>query len=236
MAWLKYRTYLQGFFYDRQTQSIIRTVLKNGGNGLDVGCHKGEILDFMISASPKGEHIGIEPIPSMAADLSNKYADMPNVQIVSGALASESGESTFQFVKSNPAFSGLKQRSYLKAETIDSITVPVYTLDEIWPENRSLNLVKIDVEGGELGVLEGGRKMISQWKPVVIFEHGLGAADHYGTSPKAIFHFFESAGMNIYLMKHFLRNREPLSFMQFEYFFLRKLEFYFVASAAPLNS
>ncbi|HLY39530.1 MAG TPA: FkbM family methyltransferase [Candidatus Binatia bacterium] len=42
---------------------------------------------------------------------------------------------------------------------------------------------RLDVEGAELEVLRGAGRTLHRWKPYVVFEHGLGAADSYGTSP-----------------------------------------------------
>ena len=47
-------------------------------------------------------------------------------------------------------------------------------------------VVKIDVEGAELGVLQGGRGLLGQARPIVIFEHVKEAAALYGDAPDAV--------------------------------------------------
>src|SRR5690554_7788214 len=49
--------------YDRLTRAILKKFLKNNHNCIDVGCHKGEILDLMLTYSPQGKHYAFEPIP-----------------------------------------------------------------------------------------------------------------------------------------------------------------------------
>ena len=51
--------------YDRLTQKVIRAVCRPESNCIDVGCHKGEILDLMRAAAPNGHHWGFEPIPAL---------------------------------------------------------------------------------------------------------------------------------------------------------------------------
>jgi FkbM family methyltransferase len=230
MNWLKLRTYVKGYFYDDETKKIIRRVLGNHGNGLDVGCHKGEILDYMLRASPNGKHMGIEPIPNFASALREKYRTNEGVSIIEGALGSIRSVETFQYVTTNPAFSGLKRRSYVRIdEVIEEIQVDVITLDSLWPANEKLSFIKIDVEGGELGVLLGGIETIKRFKPVIIFEHGKGAAEHYETGPLDIFSFFESLNYEVSLMRFYLKGKAPLRFLQFEQYFNDNREFYFVA-------
>ena len=59
-------------------------------------------------------------------------------------------------------------------------------------------LIKIDVEGAELQVLEGAKRTITQHKPTVIFEHGASTAAYYGTLPSAIFKLLSDAGLRIF--------------------------------------
>ena len=79
---------------------------------------------------------------------------------------------------SNPAYSGIQKRKYDGSEEQDTtITVKKDTLDNLIPSDKNIDLIKIDVEGGELGVLMGAKELIARCKPVIVFWRGLGAAD-----------------------------------------------------------
>ena len=55
--------------------------------------------------------------------------------------------------------------------TGDLINVPVVSLDELVASGgRAPNLIKIDVEGGEMEVLRGGAKLFATKRPLIIAE------------------------------------------------------------------
>jgi hypothetical protein len=55
--------------YDRLTRKILKNQLEVNFNCIDVGCHKGEILDLMLKYAPEGEHYAFEPIPYLYQEL-----------------------------------------------------------------------------------------------------------------------------------------------------------------------
>lgn len=217
--------------YDRYTNRIIQRVLHKDSNALDIGCHKGEVLDIILRYAPNGLHYGFEPIPDLYDKLSQKYADTRCI-ISPIALSNNSGTTTFNYVVSNPAYSGLKKRQYDHPGEQDTIiTVETGLLDSILPPGYRVDLVKIDVEGAELQVLEGARETLKRWKPVIIFEHGLGAADCYGTKPEQVFDLLASCGLKVSLLNHWLKGNPALDRESFMRHFHEGTEYYFVAHA-----
>jgi hypothetical protein len=63
----------------------------------------------------------------------------------------------------------------------------------------------------------------------VIFEHGLGASDIYGTTPRQMFQFFESCGLRISIMRDWLKQKAPLTQAAFEEQFYSGKNYYFIA-------
>ena len=55
--------------YDRLTKKILKKYLKKEYNCIDIGCHKGEILELMMHFSPEGKHYAFEPIPYLCKEL-----------------------------------------------------------------------------------------------------------------------------------------------------------------------
>jgi FkbM family methyltransferase len=214
--------------YDAQTVEVMRRCLRADSNCVDVGCHEGSILREMLRWAPAGSHYAFEPLPELYEGL---LASFPGVRVYPLALSDAAGEVSFQRVTSNLAYSGLKRRHYPSPdEAVEVITVKAELLDHVIPEGLSVALVKIDVEGAELQVLRGALRTIRRSRPFIIFEHGLGAADFYGTTPEEVYDLLTAqAGLRISLMEDWLAGRGPLSREQFCDQFQRSANFYFMA-------
>jgi hypothetical protein len=77
--------------------------------------------------------------------------------------------------------------------------VLVEDLDSSLPRDYVPALIKVDVEGAEQQVIEGGIRTIATHRPIVVFEHGSGAAPAYGTKPQDIFELLAvEAGLRIF--------------------------------------
>jgi FkbM family methyltransferase len=216
--------------YDRLTKKIIKEVVSTNSNCIDVGCHKGEILDEIISSAPNAYHFAFEPIPLFFENLKTKYNNYNNITFLPFALADKNGTASFNYVKNAPAYSGLNKREYAhKQPDIKEINVEIKRLDDLIDKNLKVDFIKIDVEGAELGVLKGATRIIENNKPVIIFESGIGASDYYGTSPENVFDFFDKeVKMKVSLLKGFLE-RKSLNRQEFIDVYNRREEYSFVA-------
>jgi len=215
--------------YDYLTEQIFAKILQENSNCVDIGCHKGEVLKQMLRYSPKGNHYAFEPIPSLFETyLKNQFPE--NCHLYNLGLSERESEKTFNFVVSNPAYSGFEKRSYKGEEKIELITVQTARLDQILPESYNPDLIKIDVEGAELEVLKGSEKILARCKPVILFEHGKGASDIYGTSPEDIFDLLCSKHeFRIFTLESFLKNNDSLDLSKFKALYESGQEYYFVA-------
>jgi FkbM family methyltransferase len=219
--------------YDAFTQKIIKRTLLPDSNCIDIGCHKGEILDLMIKGAPRGKKFGFEPIPELYNFLSAKYRDDQTVATSPVALYDKTGTTTFQHVLNAPAYSGIKKRKYDgKQVDIEQITVDTDLLDHVIPADVIIHLIKIDVEGAEFRVMKGGAATLKRCKPIVIFEFGMGAADFYNSQPGDLHLFLTNeCGMRVSTLKGFLDHTPELSETQFREMFNTGTEYYFVGHA-----
>lgn len=216
--------------YDKQTKRVIREVCTHDTCCIDIGAHKGEVLDIMLKYAPGGKHFGFEPIPDMYRGLVEKYSSNKQCRIYDYALSDKAGSTSFNYVVSNPSYSGLVKRKYDRDNEEDTqIEVKTELLDNIIPSDVSPGLVKIDVEGGELLVLKGAVQTIKRARPVIIFEHGLGASDFYGATPDELYDLLTGCGLRISTMEKWLSNRPCLSKQKFSEHYHKKLDYYFIA-------
>ena len=221
----------QNAAYDAQTVDVMRRVLRPDSSCVDVGCHAGAILDHMLELAPRGRHFAFEPLPDLAARLKSKYAGFPGVDVRAAALAERRGRASFHHVTTNPGYSGLQRRRYPSpGDAVVEIEVDTERLDDVVPASLSIAFVKIDVEGGELGVLRGGLETIRRCRPVIVFEHQRGAADCYGTRPADVHALLHGeCGLAVSLMSRFLDGEPPLGAAELVERFERDLDFYFIA-------
>lgn len=219
--------------YDEEAFEVMRRSLDIDSCCVDVGCHVGIFVDQILEISPAGTHFAFEPIPSLCENLKKKYSKKSNVKIFNCALSDSNGETTFKHVVSNPGYSGIIERQFDRPnEVVEEILVPMARMDSLIPSSIRLSLIKIDVEGAELQVLKGSREILKRDRPIVIFEHGLGAANCYGTTPADIFNILNNElGMGICLMSDWLVNKEVSRFSleAFEDEFNSGRNYYFMA-------
>jgi FkbM family methyltransferase len=220
--------------YDRQTAEVIARVVKRDSSCVDVGCHEGSILDVILRHAPEARHFAFEPLPHLFSKLRDKYAGRPNIVLHDTALSEAPGESTFQHVVTNPAYSGILRRRFDRPhEEVVEIRVRLERLDEVVPGDQAIRLVKIDVEGAELQVLRGASGILARCKPFVVFEHGQGSSEFYGTRPQDVHDLFTGHGMKVSTLGDWLETggKRTLSREAFVEQYEKVTNYYFLAHA-----
>jgi FkbM family methyltransferase len=176
---------------------VMAAVLRTDSGAIDVGANLGEVLEVMTRVAPEGRHIAFEPIPELHEQLVDRF---PDVDVRQAALSDVAGTADFAHVLADQAYSGLIRRREIGAASreVRQIQVRTERLDDVLPENYAPALVKIDVEGAELQVLQGAIRTLARYRPVVLFEHGAGGADLYGTRPHQVFELLDGVGLRIF--------------------------------------
>lgn len=217
---------------DINTEKIIKQLAQQGRiqNCVDVGVLEGEILELFLKFLPKGQHAGVEPLPKQFELLKAKFKTNTNIQLHNFAAGAQNTESTFNMVVSNPSYSGLKKRDYPKSEEIKEIKVQVKKLDDILSRANKIDLIKIDVEGAEYDVLQGATTILKEDKPILIFEFGLGASNHYGVDANKMYDLLvKQHQYKIYTLKGWLRKESPLPQSVLEDYYITNKHYYFIA-------
>jgi FkbM family methyltransferase len=176
---------------------VLDVALRTDSNAIDIGANEGAVLRQICALAPAGRHIAFEPIPRLSAGLREQF---PRVDVRGMALSNEAGSADFAYVADAPAYSGLRERSDLPSGSghVEHIEVHTERLDDVLADDYVPALIKIDVEGAELQVMQGAIQTLQRHRPFVLFEHGVGGADIYGTDPKEVFDLLESAGLRIF--------------------------------------
>ncbi len=155
--------------YEPHTRKWFSALLAPGNVVYDVGANVGF---FTLLASrivgQEGAVVAFEPLPANVQAL-RRHVELNragNVTIVEAAVSDRRGRARFDTAR-NPAMGGLATNGALEVET--------GRLDEFVSE-RSLpkpDLMKIDVEGAEVRVLQGAIRCIEEARPAIVLSaHG----------------------------------------------------------------
>ena len=176
--------------------AILAASLRGDGTYIDVGTNRGQVLGEAVRVAPGARHIAFEPIPGLAAEVASAF---PGVDCRPMALGARREVTQFCHFTLLDGWSGLRRYpgisdSQGRPEYFD---VQVSTLDEEL-DGISPDVVKIDVEGAELAVLQGGRSVIADARPLIIFEHVPDTAALYGYSPGELWDLLSDLGYRIF--------------------------------------
>jgi len=176
--------------------AVLASTLRGEGVYVDVGANRGQVLRDAVRVAPRGRHVAFEPIPSLAAELTRAFPDVDCRQMALGA-----GPEVAQFCHFTAldGWSGLRRSPEISDQRgrPEYITVEVSTLDAQLA-GVTPSVIKVDVEGAELAVLEGGRALLARTRPVVIFEHVASAAALYGAANGAPWDLLSESGYEIF--------------------------------------
>ena len=145
------------------------SLVKAGDFVLDIGAHIGS---FTIPCALKGAQVtAVEASPFNAEMLRRNIAlNGVKVHVHEAALWKEVGTHAFTYNEDNTGASGFYQHQFGK----NIIEVPTITLESL-VGSREVNLIKMDIEGAEWGVLESCRSLPCQY--FLMEYHGMGARD-----------------------------------------------------------
>lgn len=181
--------------------------LRPGDHFVDVGANVGVFSTLVGTRIPDVRITAVEPFPPVREDLvANLALNGLDVTVVDAAVSDTAGTATFEVLDrdvlnrlASPGTSGTRADPGPGAGAA-GISVPVTTLDELVGADPPA-LVKIDVEGSELLVMRGARRLLSipGTAPVLLFEHA-GHGTHFGITPAQVRQFLAELGYRIYLL------------------------------------
>ncbi len=115
-----------------------------------------------------------------------EFAGQSNVEVREVALGRAAGEQPFHHFPLGHGMSGLQPRAN-SPEAASAIRVRVDTIDNQLAGLDRLDYIKIDIEGGEIDCLLGGRQTILRHRPIISTEYGRASYTPYGHTPETLF-------------------------------------------------
>ncbi len=167
--------YVCGSFEPNEFAFVDR-VLKPGMVFVDVGANDGYYTLFAARrVGPTGRVVSIEPSSRERAHLQRNLGrnGLDNVQVVAAALGARQGVADLHLAHGvHAGHNTLGEFAHDDVVRASSERVSLETLDTVVARHglAQVDMVKIDVEGGEAGVIAGAREVLSKMRPVMLME------------------------------------------------------------------
>lgn len=179
--------------FEETELAFVKRLLRPGMTVLDIGAHHG-LYTLLASkcVGRKGTVIAFEPSPREFARLAkhvrvNRYS---NVLLEPCAIGDRSGEADLFQVDGFRDW-GNSLRPPLVPEPTRRIRVPIRTLDDFLGARgiTHVDFIKLDAEGGELGILDGAQKLLqTSPRPAILAEVETLRTQPWGYPAREIMH------------------------------------------------
>lgn len=153
--------------YESDKQNALVEFVRPGMTLYDIGAHAGfYTLLFSRLAGAEGKVYAFEPYPDNVRFLLRhvRLNSLSNTYVVEAAVAEATG-----LCSMSVDFDGYQNR--LSPDKRSPLVVPTIALDDF--DRQPPNIVKIDVEGAEIEVLRGAKRVIAKHRPAIFLAlHG----------------------------------------------------------------
>ena len=194
--------------YDLSNFTAIEKLTNHGDVCLDIGANIGiySLIFAKLSGNCQNVH-SFEPVNHIRSKfiLNSRLNNFDNININPFALGAKTEVINMNQVKKGIFRGGtssfIKNENWesLNKEDFEIVPVKVKTLDNYVEEKNldKLNFIKIDVEGFEWNVLQGGKKTLESFKPYILMEYDFKRHNNQ-QKPQEYKEFFEGIGYEAY--------------------------------------
>ncbi len=155
--------------YEPDTIKTLETLIQPGQIVYDVGAHVGYLTVYMSRlVGTNGQVIAFEPRPLNLVYLKKHISknNVNNVLIIEAGVSDHTG--TGKFDRNHGTGTG-------RISDEGDLSIDLVVLDQLLKSGRipPPNLIKMDIEGGEVQALPGARELLSSRRPsIVLSTHG----------------------------------------------------------------
>ena len=156
---------------------------------IDIGAHKGEFLENMLKIEKVNSFYAFEPQKNIFNELNEKFSKNKRITLFNFAMDREIANKKLKINKLSmtSSLAEINEKSlYLKIKNLltfsksnfeDEYEIQTNTVDKVFENiNLKKSLLKIDVEGFEINVIEGSQIKLQEI-PFVLLENQFG--NHY---------------------------------------------------------
>src|SRR5215213_3633484 len=187
--------------WESDEQSVMRRFIEPGNTVFDIGAHIG-IHTILLShlVGPEGSVFAFEPNTELLPSLEQTISVLPNVTLHKIALSDETAEGLL-VVPGDATMASLRDWTDGMHGSTHNVACELHRLDDMSLRGvlQQPDFIKCDVEGAELLVFRGGRKMLDRADaPIVLFEANTNSARGFGLPMSAAMDFLASLNASGY--------------------------------------
>jgi FkbM family methyltransferase len=166
--------------YDLPCTEVIWRLLEPGQTAVDVGANIGYITGLMAArVGPQGRVLAIEPHPGNFSELTehvSTWRDLQPSRVRCLAVALSSKRRAMFLEEPEGFISNQGIARLVSSKPPLGFEIETTSLDDVWTDTQSIDLLKLDVEGHELEVLRGCKGLLGRHRiRDIIFEEHSGS-------------------------------------------------------------
>lgn len=156
--------------------SVQKNIVENAKTIFDIGANYGDTVENYLALYPESIIHAFEPSPEVFGSLTTRYLSNKNVNCYSFAIAEENKKSTF-YTNSNPDTNSLlkpqkiglnsdKQTANIGVIEVESISIDLFCISK---NINEIDILKMDIQGGELQALKGAKNLLQNKRIKLIY-------------------------------------------------------------------
>lgn len=175
-----FRTLIVKGSYESELLKSIAPYIANERDAIDVGANIGFYTVMLAKVAKKRRVLSVEPASNALKRL-RRNIEMNNVgdrvEVFSGVISNSSGSTSINLIPGKEEYSSMGEIKHpavvSDGKAVDAVAEDVasITLDAV-VEKNSLDpgFIKVDVEGFENMVFQGGQQVLDKYRPVILSE------------------------------------------------------------------
>ncbi len=193
-----------------QEMEFWRNQTQPGMGVIDVGANVGV---YTFSAARRvgatGRVLAVEPFSGCVRQLTEtcRFNDLPWVTVCHGAASDRNGTVRLAIEAASELNQIVSEDELPPSGNVE--TVPCFALDTLIElENmQTVDILKIDAEGHELQVLSGSERILTEFRPIILYEN----IAREGLNNLPVASFLQTKGYQLFRYLPFIRQLEPIN-------------------------
>lgn len=178
-------------YYEKPVGDLLKKLLRPGNTFVDVGANIGYFSLLASGNFPRGRIISLEPVSKSFEALKANIAlnKINNIEAFNIAAGKTEETSTIYLAgDDNTGMSSLHQPENYSGQTE---MVKVTRLDQLAVDLKleQIDVIKIDVEGYELAVLEGMKEVMEKFRPHILLELNPHTLSYFNLKPADVINY-----------------------------------------------